>query len=848
MPKKVAFWQRKAKKGRSAGCATGKRQKRERLEKTCAMHGEEQGMPDKRFSLVTQEVLRRAQEAAVELGHNYVGCEHLLLSISRCRVCTAQRVLSEAGVTESVLLTGIEQRLGRGSGAGAPQNGLTASARSAIELAVSEAQSAHSAFIEPEHLLLGLVQEGGNSAAELLADFGVDMKKLRVSLLHRRSEPPEQRREAPRTREMVGKREKNLSEFARDLTEMARSGKLDPVIGRDAEIERTIAILVRRTKSNPILIGEPGVGKTAVVEGLAERIASGDVPSVLAQKRVLSLDLASVLAGTKYRGEFEERFKHIIEEVRRDGNIILFIDELHNIIGAGSAEGAIDASNLIKPALGRGEISVIGATTLDEYRKHIEKDAALERRFQSVTVAEPTAEQTLEILRALRSRYEQHHALTLTDEALQAAVELSQRYIGERCLPDKAIDLIDEAASCVRLGKREQSDELAAIEQKLAALRQEKAEAAARQDFERAARLRDIENDFASQAAQQGRSRCVTREDVAEVVAAWTGIPVTRIGSSESARLAALETALSARLIGQDEAIRVVAAAVRRSRVGIRDGARPVGSFLFLGPTGVGKTELCRALALELFSQEEALVRFDMSEYMEKHSVSRLIGSPPGYVGYGEGGELSEKVRRRPYSLVLFDEIEKAHADVLDLLLQILDRGVLTDAQGRKVDFRSTLIVMTGNVGAKSVLAGGAQLGFERSDAPVRDAVMEELRRSFRPEFLNRIDETVVFRRLEEADIRRIVQKLLNETAARAAALGIELSVSEDAVTWLVRQGYDPRFGARPLRRLIEREIESPLAGYCLTDELALGGRVSITAGERGLCLAVSPLSHSMRT
>ncbi len=810
-------------------------------------------MSDRKFSPVAREVLRRAQEAAVELGHDYVGCEHLLLALSRCRVSSAQRVLAEAGVTESVLLALIEQRLGRGACAGAPASGLTVSARSAIELAAAEAQSAHSGFIEPEHLLLGIMREGENAALELLGAAGADTKKLSGALQCRRSESAEPlRREPPRPRETSSRREKNLSEFTRDLTELARSGRLDPVIGRDAEIARTIAILVRRTKNNPVLIGEPGVGKTAVVEGLAQRIAAFEVPAALAQKRVLSLDLASVLAGTKYRGEFEERFKHIIDEVRRDGNVLLFIDELHTIIGAGSAQGAIDASNLIKPALGRGEISVIGATTLGEYRRHIEKDAALERRFQSVMVAEPTQEQTLEILRALRLRYEQHHGLTLTDEALCAAVELSRRYIGERYLPDKAIDLIDEAASCVRLGSRSASAELTAIERKLAEAQREKAEAAARQDFERAARLRDIESDFAEQAAQQraaeGAERCVTREDVAAVVASWTGIPVTRVGGSESAKLASLERTLSERVVGQDEAVHAVAAAIRRARVGIRDTARPVGSFLFLGPTGVGKTELCRALALELFSQEEALLRFDMSEYMEKHSVSRLIGSPPGYVGYGESGELSEKVRRRPYSLVLFDEIEKAHGDVLDLLLQILDRGVLTDAQGRKVDFRSTVIVMTGNVGAKSVVAGGAQLGFARTNAPVREAVLEELRRSFRPEFLNRIDETVIFRRLGEAEVFRIVRRLLDETAARAASLGVELCVEEEAVRWLVGHGFDPRFGARPLRRLVEREVESALAERYLTGELAQGGRVLVTAGEDGVRLSVQPLSHSMQS
>ena len=743
-------------------------------------------MSDKKFSIVGQEVLRKAQEAAVELGHDYVGCEHLLLALGRCRISTAQRVLSELGATEAVLLGIIEQHQGRGKCTGAPTSGLTLSARAAIEMAVAEAQGMGSAFIEPEHLLMGLVREGENVALEILAAAGVDSKKLYTMLQRRRDSAELLRRDLPRPRES-GRRDKLLSEFTRDLTELARSGRLDPVIGREREIERPIAILVRRRKNNPVLIGEPGVGKTAVVEGLAERIAEEDVPKALVQKRILSLDLASVLAGTKYRGEFEERFKNILEEARRDTNVILFIDELHTLIGAGSAEGAIDAANLIKPALGRGEISVIGATTLAEYRKHIEKDAALERRFQSVSVSEPTAEQTLEILRGLRSRYELHHGLTLSDEALHATVELSARYIGDRFFPDKAIDLIDEAAACVRLGE------------------------------------------------QGGEGLSVTREDVAAVVSSWTGIPLMRVGQSESERLAALETRLCERVIGQGEAVCAVAAAIRRARAGVKDPARPVGSFLFLGPTGVGKTALCRALALELFGDENALVRFDMSEYIEKHSVSRLIGSPPGYVGYGEGGELSEKLRRKPYSLVLFDEIEKAHGDVLDLLLQILDRGMLTDAQGRKVNFRSSVIVMTGNVGAKAVL-GSTRLGFgrvdESDDARIKESVTEELRRTFRPEFLNRIDETVIFHRLGAREVENIAGKMLQETQARCVSLGITLCVSQDAVELLAARGFDPRFGARPLRRLIEREIETPIAQHLLSGELSQGGRVIVDAVE----------------
>ncbi len=822
-------------------------------------------MPDKKFSPIAQEILRKAQECAVELGHDYVGCEHLLLALARGPEGTARRSLNEAGMTEERLLELIEQKQGRGNGSGAPSQGLTARSRGAIEMAVAEALRGSGTAIEPEHLLMGILREGENVAVQILISAGVDTKKLYTSLLRRRSELSEtHRREQPRPRELTGKREKGLGEFTRDLTEMARCGKLDPVVGRDAEIERTIAILVRRTKNNPVLIGEPGVGKTAIAEGLAERIVAGDVPEELLPKRILSLDLACVLAGTKYRGEFEERFRNLIEEVKRDGNVILFIDELHTVIGAGSAEGAIDASNLIKPALGRGEISVIGATTLGEYRKHIEKDAALERRFQSVTVAEPTAQQALAILHGLRPRYEQHHGLVLTDEALAAAVELSKRYIGERFLPDKAIDLIDEAASCVRLETKVASPQLRSIEEKLAELHREKSEAIARQEFERAARLRDIESDFCAQAEQEreqlrqsvaASSAHVTREDVAKVVAAWTGIPVTRVGESESAQLMELESALCARVVGQDEAVRAVAAAIRRGRVGIKDPARPVGSFLFLGPTGVGKTELCRALAQELFSQEEALLRFDMSEYMEKHSVSRLIGSPPGYVGYGESGELSEKVRRRPYSLVLFDEIEKAHSDVLDLLLQILDSGTLTDAQGRKVDFRNTVVVMTGNVGAKTVLAGVSRLGFARADEDdetrVKEVVLEELRRSFRPEFLNRIDETVVFRRLGQEDIACITRKMLAATELRAAALGIELCVDDEAVHWLVSRGFDPRYGARPLRRLIAHEVETVLAEKFLAGTLTNGDRALVTTMQGELvierCEASQPLSHSMQ-
>ena len=639
-----------------------------------------------------------------------------------------------------------------------------------------------------------------------------------------------------------------LAEFTRDLTEAARSGKLDPVIGREKEIARVIQILSRRTKNNPVLIGEPGVGKTAIAEGLAQRIVAADVPEDLLDKRVLSLDLSGMVAGTKYRGEFEERIKNTINEVKKAGNVILFIDELHTIVGAGSAEGAVDAANILKPALSRGEIRVIGATTLNEYRKYIEKDAALERRFQPITVGEPSPEATLEILKGLRDKYEAHHHLTITDGALEAAVRLSRRYINDRFLPDKAIDLMDEAASQVRMAAESASPDLKDLEEKIAALHREKEEAVTAQDFEKAAQLRDIEKDYQEQVEierdkwhkQMSVSRgTVTEDDIAKVVAGWTGIPVTRLTEDESQRLLQLEKVLHERVVGQDEAVAAVAKAIRRSRVGLKDPKRPIGSFLFLGPTGVGKTELCKTLAEAMFGDENAMIRIDMSEYMEKHTVSRLVGSPPGYVGHEEGGQLTEKVRRKPYSVVLFDEIEKAHPDVWNILLQILEDGIVTDSQGRRVDFKNTIIVMTSNVGAKNITAADTPLGFDGSGeaakrteeerfARIKDAVMAELRQTFRPEFLNRIDEIIVFHQLTEENIRSIARRMLDTIGSRMAAQGITLQADDDAVAALAKDGFDARYGARPLRRTLQNEVEDVVAEQMLDGQLKSGDTAHI--------------------
>ena len=801
-------------------------------------------MSENKFTPRAEEALRLSQEAAEEMGHGYVGSEHLLLGLIREEEGIAHRVLSEYGVTDEMVCDVLQRSVGKGLSGTAPSQGLTPRAKSVVELAVSEAARMGSSYIGTEHLLMGILREGGNMALRILRTMGVDPKKMYSSIVQKLNDTPHTVTSGASTANRESdKKNKALAEFTRDLTEAARAGKLDPVIGREKEIQRVIQILSRRTKNNPVLIGEPGVGKTAIAEGLAERIASGDVPEELLDKKLLSLDLSGMVAGTKYRGEFEERIKNTLAEVKKAGNVILFIDELHTIVGAGSAEGAVDAANIIKPALGRGEIRVIGATTLNEYRKYIEKDAALERRFQPVTVGEPTPEATLEILKGLRDKYESHHKLTITDEALEAAVQLSKRYIGDRFLPDKAIDLMDEAASQVRMTAEASSPDLKALEEKITALHREKTEAVAAQDFEKAAQLRDIEKNYQEQVEierdnwrkqlAQNRGN-VTADDVAKVVAGWTGIPVTRLTEDESMRLLKLEEKLHQRVVGQDEAVNAVAKAIRRSRVGLKDPKRPIGSFLFLGPTGVGKTELCKTLAEAMFGDENAMVRIDMSEYMEKHTVSRLVGSPPGYVGHEEGGQLTEKVRRKPYSVVLFDEIEKAHEDVWNILLQILEDGIVTDSQGRKVDFKNTIIVMTSNVGAKNITADAARLGFDGSEKGekeseevrfdrIRDAVMADLKRTFRPEFLNRIDEIIVFRQLTEDNIRQIARRMLDVTGARMAQQGITLAADDDAVAELARDGFDPQYGARPLRRAIQSMVEDAVAEKMLEGQLKSG-------------------------
>ena len=811
-------------------------------------------MNENKFTPNAEEVLRLAQESAQELGHGYVGSEHLLLGLLRREEGLAYRVLTEYGLTDE-MVTGLVQRsMGRGSGGLAPAQGLTPRAKSVVELAVAESRRMSAPYIGTEHLLMGILREGSNMALRILRTVGVDPRHMYADLQKKLSETrPVAVSANPNAAKDPKKVGKTLAEFTRDLTEAARQGKLDPVIGRDNEIRRVIQILSRRTKNNPCLIGEPGVGKTAIAEGLASKIVAGDVPEELLDKKVLSLDLSGMVAGTKYRGEFEERIKNTIEEIKNDGSVILFIDELHTIVGAGNAEGAVDAANILKPALSRGEIRVIGATTLNEYRKYIEKDAALERRFQSVTVGEPTAEDALAILKGLRDRYEAHHKLTITDEALEAAVSLSRRYINDRFLPDKAIDLMDEAASQVRMAAEVSSPEIMALEEKLTTLRREKEDAIAAQDFEKAAQLRDIEGNYAQQldmerdalrkknAANRG---AVTAEDIASVVGAWTGIPVKRLTEDEGARLLKLESTLHERVVGQDEAVAAVARAIRRGRVGLKDPKRPIGSFLFLGPTGVGKTELCKTLAEAMFGDESAIIRIDMSEYMERHTVSRLVGSPPGYVGHEEGGQLTEKVRRKPYSVVLFDEIEKAHEDVWNILLQILDDGVVTDSQGRSVDFKNTVIVMTSNVGARNITAArSASLGFaaneEESETErfqrIRDAVMAELDRTFKPEFLNRIDETIVFRQLTENDIAEIAKRMLAVTARRMEEQGIALTWDEEALAALAKAGFDERYGARPLRRKIQSTVEDAVAEQMLEGNLQKGDTAKIVLRDEKL-------------
>ena len=808
-----------------------------------------------RFTQRAQSALTKAQEAAQEMGHSYVGTEHILLGIARESEGLGAKVLHDNGLDEELITELIEKFVGRGA-PGIPAQGLTPNAKRVVELAIMCANQLGHSFIGTEHLLMALLREPDCAATRLIASTGADVNKLYTDIvdIFRSSDyrpqqgQPTQAASAGRSGGKGKSDTKTLDQFSRDLNKAAQNGELDPVIGREKEIQRVIQILSRRTKNNPVLIGEPGVGKTAIAEGLAQLIVAGDVPEDLRDKRVVSLDLTGMLAGTKYRGDFEERIKAAIQEAHKAGNVILFIDELHTIIGAGAAEGAIDAANIIKPALGRGEIQVVGATTLNEYRKHIEKDAALERRFQPVMVEEPSPEESVEIIKGLRDKYEAHHKLTITDEAIEAAVTMSGRYINDRYLPDKAIDLMDEACSRVRMKTLTPPNDLKDIEKRIDALVNEKEAAINAQDYERAAKLRDEEKavrDELDEArkkwddsrAGQRSGKSVGAEDIAEVVSGWTGIPVTSLTETESERLLKMEEILHRRVIGQDEAVSAVSRAIRRGRVGLKDPKRPVGSFLFLGPTGVGKTELCKALAEAVFGDENAMIRIDMSEYMEKHTVSKLIGSPPGYVGYDEGGQLTEKVRRKPYSVILFDEIEKAHEDVFNVMLQIMDDGVLTDSQGRKVDFKNTIIVMTSNIGARNITDRQKKLGFAGADEgngvksveEIRELVMKDLKNTFRPEFLNRIDDIIVFSQLTREDIRQIASHMIATVAERLKGLGIGLTVMDEALDKLAEEGFDPVYGARPLRRKIQSALEDQVAEKMLDGTLKDGDTARAT-------------------
>ena len=806
-----------------------------------------------RFTAKAQNTLNNALRFARELGHTYIGSEHLLLALAAEQDSVASKTMGKRGVTPDKLRAEIVALVGEGTHSDASPADMTPRTKRIIEHSALESSRTGQHYIGTEHLLLALLAEEDSVACRVLNTLHVTPDELRRDLaaffgaMGDKSDAPREGRARDAKQKNTLGDAPTLAQYARDLTTMAREGKIDPIIGRDKETERVIQILSRRGKNNPCLIGEPGVGKTAVVEGLAQRIADGAVPETLKDKQIVTLDIASMIAGAKYRGEFEERMKSVMEEVAKSPRIILFIDEIHTIVGAGAAEGAVDAANIIKPALARGEMQLIGATTISEYRKHIEKDAALERRFQPVTVGEPTTEESVLILQGLRDKYEAHHKLKITDEAIKAAVDLSARYIADRFLPDKAIDLLDEAASRKRLSAHVSPPDLKETEERLATLTREKEEAISAQEFERAAALRDEEKTLREQYDTE-KSKwendvktsdlSIGETDIADVVTQWTGIPVSRLLEEEGERLLHLEELLRARVIGQDEAVSAVARAIRRGRMGLKDPKRPIGSFIFLGPTGVGKTELCRALAELLFGDSNAMIRMDMSEYMEKHSVSKLIGSPPGYVGFEEGGQLTEKIRRKPYSVVLFDEIEKAHPDVFNILLQVLEDGVLTDSQGRRVDFKNTILILTSNVGASALTSpargalGFTQSATDTSEAAAKQKVMDALKSTFRPEFLNRIDDIMIFNRLTEENIRAIAALLLGDVKKRIGALGISVTFEDSVAALVAKEGFDPVYGARPLRRAIVRLVEDTFSGAMLEGKFAAGDVVTATEND----------------
>ncbi len=814
-------------------------------------------MPYSYFTEKSRKALNEASMAALELGHNYVGSEHLILGLLREGTGVAAKVLEKTGVTAEAFCDKVREL----TGAGEPLEGvspqLTPRSKRILEWSALEARNLGHSYIGTEHILLAIIRDGEGVGIEILRKLGVLPGVLYTELVHMLDGMEDANEQPQHGGAAAGEGGVNrnaktptLDKYGRDLTAQARENKFDPVIGRDREIRRVIQILSRRTKNNPCLIGEPGVGKTAVVEGLAQKIAAGDVPEPLKDKRLVALDLSAMVAGAKYRGEFEERIKKAVDEVMAAGNVILFIDEVHTIIGAGSAEGSMDASNILKPTLARGEMQLVGATTIKEYRKYIEKDAALERRFQPVTVGEPSVEETVEILKGIRDRYEAHHNVKITDAALAAAAKLSERYITDRYLPDKAIDLIDEASSKKRLISQTAPSGVKELEDKLEGLAKEKEEAITAQDFEKAAKLRDEEKELKKQldegkkewkGSNTSADLIVDEQDISNIISDWTNIPVERLAEEESHRLKNLEALLHERVIGQDEAVTAVAKAIRRGRAGLKDPKRPIGSFLFLGPTGVGKTELSKALADVMFGSEDAMIRVDMSEYMEKHAVSKFIGSPPGYVGFEEGGQLTEKIRKQPYSVLLFDEVEKAHPDVFNILLQVLEDGILTDAQGRRVDFRNTVIIMTSNLGAKEILGNSSsRLGFKRDEEEsdsyksIKDKVMEEVKRAFKPEFLNRIDDIIVFHRLSDENIKAIARLMLKSLDSRLKANEITAEFTDAAVAKIAENGFDPAYGARPLRRAIQREIEDMLSEKIIDGEVKPGDAIIVDADEKG--------------